>query len=226
MRLYTFGAVAVCLFCLSACSNSRMAGDSDNSGGRSSEQLMRLMVIEPSDYSNNINKFCTHTSQCIAPLACIRSKCQVPPSLIDKHDDKTPTLVFKNNDVKNSLYIELVDDDYTTQRGMMMRKAFADGWGMLFVFPNESRHAFWMHHCYIPLDMVFIRADGSVDNTIQNAEPLNDGPRYPSNGKVKFVLELPVGSIQKYQITTSTVFDVSPYSNAAANFHTQYDFQP
>ncbi len=224
MRLNTFGAAALCLVCLSACSNSRMSGDSDKPGGLSSDQLLRLMVIEPSDYANSIFKSCTHTSQCTSPLVCINMTCQVPPSLIDQHDDNTPTLTFRNKDAQTSLYVEIVDDNYTTQRGMMMRKTFADKWGMLFVFPNESRHAFWMHNCYIPLDMVFIRADGSVDNAIQNAEPLNDVPRYPSNGKVKFVLELPAGSIQKYHITSDTKFDVSPYLNAAANFNTPYQF--
>lgn len=87
-----------------------------------------------------------------------------------------------------------------------MRRAFHPDWGMLFVYPNEARRGFWMHNTYIPLDMVFIRRDGSVSNTHENAQALNDEPRYTSTDRVKYVLELPAGSVKKYGINTKTQF--------------------
>jgi uncharacterized membrane protein (UPF0127 family) len=227
MKRYLFPAFIAFVFCSTACFNPLHNNDTQNdqTTSISDDQMLRLMVIEPQNLKKDFYKICKHMSQCTAPLICKNQKCQIPPSLINQIDETTPILKFKNDDTEQSFYIEVVNDNYTTQRGMMMRRAFADKWGMLFVFPEDYRHAFWMHNTYIPLDMVFIRSDGTVANTHKNAEPLNDGPRYASIGEVRFVLELPAGSVQKYEITTSTVFDMTPYINAAANFDTEYEFQ-
>ena len=97
------------------------------------------------------------------------------------------------------------------QRGMMMRKACQPDWGMLFVYPSEGMRSFWMHNTYIALDMVFIRRDGSVSNVIENAEPLNDIPRYESTDRVQYVLELPAGTAAKYRIKPGSRFDMASF---------------
>ena len=79
-----------------------------------------------------------------------------------------------------------------------------------------------MHNTYIPLDMVFIRDDGSVSNIHENAEALNDIPRYFSSDKVKYVLELPAGSVQNHHIDKTTKFDVSSYHVSDQDFQTNY----
>ena len=167
---------------------------------------MPLMVIAPDTFTQDHLKPCTHTQMCTAPLACIDQFCQIPPSLLGRHTDQTPKLIFKTETAEHQIWIEIMNDDYTMQRGMMMRKAFHPDWGMLFVYPNEAKRSFWMHNTYIPLDMVFIRRDGTVSNTRENAEPLNDQPRYTSTDRVKYVLELPAGSVKKFGINTKTTF--------------------
>lgn len=169
--------------------------------------VLPLMVIEKSEFDHDYQMACTHSSQCHAPLICRNLRCDIPPSLTGKTASDDPRLIFSGPGGKHEIAIEIASDSYTTQRGMMMRRYFASNWGMLFVFPNESPHAFWMQNTYIPLDMVFIRADGSVANFYKKAEPLNAGPRYLSKGTVKYVLELPAGSIDNYQIDTTTTFD-------------------
>jgi uncharacterized membrane protein (UPF0127 family) len=54
----------------------------------------------------------------------------------------------------------------------------------------------WMHNTYIPLDMVFIRADGTVHRIESRAEPLSDHI-IRSDGQVSAVLELPGGAAER-----------------------------
>ncbi len=44
----------------------------------------------------------------------------------------------------------------------MFRTSLADTKGMLFPYGEPRELTMWMHNTYIPLDMVFIRADGTV----------------------------------------------------------------
>ena len=209
-------AAAIILSALTACSNNKTESEVASA--------LPLMVIDQSEFQNDYMKKCVHTSQCQAPLVCMNKTCIIPPSILGKTDENTPKLFYQNAEDRQFIYIEIVSDDYTTQRGMMMRRACHPEWGMLFVFPSEAKHAFWMHNTYIPLDMVFIRVDGSVSNIHENAEALNDIPRYPSTDKVKYVLELPAGSVQKHQISLSTKFDVSQFHVSSEDFRSNHIF--
>ena len=58
-------------------------------------------------------------------------------------------------------------------KGLMYRKELPEGSGMLFDFQREQDVAFWMQNTYIPLDMIFIRADGRIQRIAENTEPLS-----------------------------------------------------
>ncbi|WP_405236477.1 DUF192 domain-containing protein [Lentisalinibacter orientalis] len=77
-------------------------------------------------------------------------------------------------------------------RGLMHVSGMADDRGMLFLYPGERRVSMWMKNTLIPLDMVFIRADGTVANVASNTEPLSLESVY-SRGPVGAVLELNAG---------------------------------
>jgi len=77
-------------------------------------------------------------------------------------------------------------------RGLMSRKHLPRGRGMLFVFDEEEDHEFWMKNTLIPLDMIFIAADGRIVGVAAEATPLSTaavGVGHPS----RFVLEVPGG---------------------------------
>jgi uncharacterized membrane protein (UPF0127 family) len=63
---------------------------------------------------------------------------------------------------------------------------------MLFDFKGSEQVSFWMMNTFIPLDMIFIRADGTIANIHVNAVP-HDTTGIPSEGPVQFVLEIPGG---------------------------------
>ena len=95
--------------------------------------------------------------------------------------------------------VELATNAAERAVGLMNRKELPEGRGMLFDFEREAPVAFWMHNTYIPLDMIFIRADGSILRIAENAEPLSDR-LIPSGGPVRAVLEVIGGTASKFGI--------------------------
>jgi uncharacterized protein len=96
-----------------------------------------------------------------------------------------------------SVEIATTEEEKTT--GLMYRKELADGKGMLFDFSPEQQVSMWMKNTYIPLDMIFIRADGRILRIAENTEPLST-KIIPSQGLAKGVLEVIAGTAQKYGI--------------------------
>jgi uncharacterized membrane protein (UPF0127 family) len=91
-----------------------------------------------------------------------------------------------------SFYVEIADDDAEREQGLMFRKSLAPDRGMLFDFHSPREVAFWMHNTLIPLDIIYVQADGTVLSIARNAMPLSDAP-IPSGGPILGVLELPGG---------------------------------
>jgi uncharacterized membrane protein (UPF0127 family) len=104
-------------------------------------------------------------------------------------DDK---LVVHTSTGDYNFTVEVVDTDAKRAEGLMFRQELADDAGMLFDFKESRPVSFWMRNTFIPLDMVFIRADGTVANVHVNARP-QDPTGIPSDGPVMFVLEIPGG---------------------------------
>jgi uncharacterized membrane protein (UPF0127 family) len=95
--------------------------------------------------------------------------------------------------------VEIVDNDADRAKGLMFRKELPEGKGMLFDFKTEQEVSFWMENTYIPLDMIFIRADGIILRIAENTEPLSTRI-IPSGGKVRGVLEVIGGTARKFGI--------------------------
>ena len=109
----------------------------------------------------------------------------------------TLEIVSKNG--VHAFTVELATNDDERSRGLMFRKELPEGRGMLFDFEHEAPVAFWMHNTYIPLDMIFIRGDGSILRIAENTEPLSDR-LIPSGGPVRAVLEVIGGTARKLGI--------------------------
>jgi uncharacterized membrane protein (UPF0127 family) len=95
--------------------------------------------------------------------------------------------------------VEIADTDATREKGLMFRKSLPDGQGMLFDFHREQPVSFWMRNTYIPLDMIFIRANGHILRIVENAEPLSER-MIMSDGQVLAVLEVIGGTARKLGI--------------------------
>ncbi|MET0606923.1 MAG: DUF192 domain-containing protein [Beijerinckiaceae bacterium] len=85
--------------------------------------------------------------------------------------------------------VEVMRTDADRARGLMFRRFMPPERGMLFDFGRDGDVAMWMQNTYIPLDMLFIRRDGTVARIAANAEPLSTRT-IPSGEPVLGVLEL------------------------------------
>lgn len=101
-------------------------------------------------------------------------------------------LIVQSENGDHAFAVEVVDTPETRAQGLMYRQELADDAGMLFDFREERPVSFWMRNTYIPLDMLFIEADGTILNIHVNARP-HETTSIPSDGPVQFVLEIPGG---------------------------------
>lgn len=85
--------------------------------------------------------------------------------------------------------VEIADDDAERQHGLMYRTSMPDRHGMLFIFPRARPQAFWMRNTYMPLDIIYIGADGRIVSIQANARPFDESP-LPSEGPAIGVLEI------------------------------------
>jgi len=102
--------------------------------------------------------------------------------------------------------VEVVDTNETRAKGLMFRQELAKDAGMLFDFLSERNTSFWMQNTFIPLDMVFIAADGTVKTIHVNARPLDTTP-ISSEVPVQFVLEIPGGRSQEIGLKVGDKFE-------------------
>ena len=89
--------------------------------------------------------------------------------------------------------VDLATNDAERSHGLMFRKQLGAYEGMLFDFYQEMPVSFWMKNTLIPLDMVFIAADGTVKHVHANAVPMSTDA-IPSLYPVRAVLEINGGS--------------------------------
>ena len=89
--------------------------------------------------------------------------------------------------------VEVMRDDAGRSRGLMFRRRMAPEHGMLFDFEHDEPVTMWMKNTYLPLDMVFIRPDGTVARIATDTEPLSTAI-IPSGSPVLAVLELNAGT--------------------------------
>ena len=54
--------------------------------------------------------------------------------------------------------LEIAADEASRERGYMAREQVGAREGMLFIFPEDGRHAFWMKDCKVSLDMIWLDA--------------------------------------------------------------------
>ena len=95
------------------------------------------------------------------------------------------------------LRVQVARTEPQRERGLMGVRKLAPHTGMIFVFESDAPIEFWMKDTLIPLDMVFIGADGVVRQVFANVPVVPaDTPdsRIPRrDGVAKYVLELPAG---------------------------------
>ncbi len=98
---------------------------------------------------------------------------------------------------EQQIEVEVANEPREKQVGLMFRTHLPDEKGMLFPYKSPQEVTMWMRNTYIPLDMVFIRADGVVHRIEKRAEPMSERI-IASEGPVTAVLELAGGAADRF----------------------------
>ena len=122
-----------------------------------------------------------------APLAQEINQAGPPPQHDELALEKMGIKTVKGK--RHEFEIEVARTPAEQAYGLMYRKEMDPDHGMLFLFPSEDERSFWMKNTLIPLDMIFIKADGTIHAIHESAVP-NDLTPILSNGPVIAVLEL------------------------------------
>jgi uncharacterized membrane protein (UPF0127 family) len=120
-----------------------------------------------------------------------------PDSYARPGDISTVTIETASGPIRYT--VEMADDDASRERGLMFRVSLPPDRGMLFDFFRERPESFWMRNTLIPLDIIFIRADGRIANVAAQAKPGDETP-IPSDGPVRAVLEIAGGAAAAHGI--------------------------
>lgn len=116
---------------------------------------------------------------------------------------------------ETEIQVEIANSTAKRTKGLMFRKYLPEGSGMLFVFPNEAKHSFWMANTLIPLDIIWINSNKEVVYIENGVPPCTESVRsackiYKPNTDAKYVLELNSGksSDLNIQIDDTVNFDL------------------
>lgn len=88
--------------------------------------------------------------------------------------------------------IEVARSPKEQEQGLMFRRSLAPDRGMIFPYAPPRPVAFWMKDTYIPLDLIFIGADGRIGRISENCAPMSLDLIY-SGAPVVAVLEIAGG---------------------------------
>ncbi len=119
------------------------------------------------------------------------------------------TLVMLPNGA--TVHVELATTEAQREFGLMERNRLPQGRGMLFIHRHLADHAYWMYHCRIALDIVWMDAEHRIVEMSPNTPPCRGQaatcPSYGGHRPSLYVLELPSGAIAQNHLKVGQRID-------------------
>ena len=111
----------------------------------------------------------------------------------------------------STVHVELALTSAEQAYGLMGRTSLPEGRGMLFVHDAMARHAYWMYHCKIGLDIVWMDQNHRIVEMSPDTPPCRGKsttcPSYGGTVPSQYVLELPVGDIARHHLKIGATID-------------------
>lgn len=102
--------------------------------------------------------------------------------------------------VGQEIRAEVADTQELRERGLSGREALEPDEGMLFVFREDGIHGVWMKDMRFSIDILWLSSDGTVVEIAQNVSPTSYPHVFAPKVPVRYVLELPAGSVKEYTV--------------------------
>jgi uncharacterized membrane protein (UPF0127 family) len=104
----------------------------------------------------------------------------------------------------STVHVELARTEAEREYGLMGRTSLLPGHGMLFIHDRPAEYSYWMYHCKIPLDILWMDADHRIVELSPDTPPCKGKastcPSYGGHAPSLYVLELPAGSIKAHDL--------------------------
>jgi uncharacterized membrane protein (UPF0127 family) len=114
--------------------------------------------------------------------------------------DQVPLTITTTSGKTHRFTVEVARTEAEQAQGLMNRQTLAPDRGMVFPYDPPRQASFWMKNTLIPLDIIFIRADGTIARIEANTVPLSLDP-IASGEPISTVLELAGGRAAELGIT-------------------------
>ena len=114
-----------------------------------------------------------------------------PPERATSGLEQVP-LTIKSGARTHAFTVEVARTPQEQAQGLMNRQSLAADRGMIFPYSPPQPVGFWMKNTLIPLDMIFIRQDGTIASIAANTVPMSL-EMVPSVEPVAAVLEIAGG---------------------------------
>lgn len=102
------------------------------------------------------------------------------------------SLCINSKGKDHAFTVEVAATPEQQQKGLMFRTELSDKAGMIFPQSEPRIASFWMKNTVISLDIIFIKADGKIENIAANTAPYSTDS-VSSTAPVAAVLELRAG---------------------------------
>lgn len=104
---------------------------------------------------------------------------------------------------------EVMMNPVDMQRGMMYRDSLPPDRGMLFIHTQPGLFSYWMYNVKIPLDIIWMDANGRVVEIVPQAPPCttraSECPHYGGTKQSQYVLELAGGEASRNGIQVGSI---------------------
>jgi uncharacterized membrane protein (UPF0127 family) len=131
----------------------------------------------------------------LLPLLAVAAACQPSQGVALERSaaglEQVP-LTIESRGKRLPFIVEIARTPQEQATGLMNRQTLEPDRGMIFPYEPAQPVAFWMKNTLIPLDMIFIRLDGTIGSIAANTVPLSLEP-VPSGEPVRAVLEIAGG---------------------------------
>lgn len=141
----------------------------------------------------------------VAIVSCAAVEQPAPPHPLEALS------ITGDDGITHALKVEVMRTPKELWTGLRWRKTMPDDQGMLFDLGEVRQAYFTMSDTLIPLDMLFLGADGKIVNIAAMTVPGNAGP-YMSDGPVRAVLELNAGTSLRLHLSPGDIVRSKPFA--------------
>lgn len=107
-----------------------------------------------------------------------------------------------------TLKLEIANTDALREQGLSGRKTMGSTEGMLFDFPQDGYHSFWMKDMLLPVDIIWFDAENRIVDVRERVQPSSYPEIFAPRVPARYVVELPEGFFEKHALKIGNILEI------------------